>query len=252
MLINISEIVSNKLKQMEEERVIEKQIESSIESTITKAVKDACEDWSFRNSIEKLVSTEVSEVAKNIGFSGYNQFIAETMKDIINNQMKEDVKNKIISTFNGLFVNRVEKVKLSEIADKYHELMNDLDYDDKSKAEDGYFYVSFDKDRDGSYTSYEWWTLTFALEAQSKSSYSRSYSSGNSDDNKLELRIFGKENEEYSISSIKYEGKDLSKMSELRYMSDFECYIASLYFNKTKIDFDINEDDVDTSLDLDC
>lgn len=251
MNLNISEIVSNKLKQMEEDRVIEKQIELSIENTITKAVKDACEDYSFRNNIEKLISKEVSEVATNIGFSGYNQFIAETMQNIINNQMKEDVQNKIMATFNALFINKVEKAKLSEIAHKYHELMNDLDEDEKSEAEDGYFYVSFSKEEDRSYTSSEWWTLTFALKPQSKGSYYSSYSSKNSDDSKLELRIFGDKGKDYTISSIKYEGKDLSKMSELRYMSDFECYLASLYFNETKIEFDINEDDVDTSLGLD-
>ena len=57
--------------------------------------------------------------------------------------------------------------------------------------------------------------------------------------------------EPYTITSVHYEGRDLSKLNELRRMSDFECFVASLYFNKTKIEMDIDEDHVDTSLGLD-
>lgn len=121
MQINFSEIVNAKLKQMEDEKVIEKQIEQSIESTITKAVKDACENYNFKRDIEKKIEEQVSGVVANIGFMGYNQFITDTFSELIGETLKEDVVQKIKNVFDSLFVRKLESVKMSEIAEKYRE-----------------------------------------------------------------------------------------------------------------------------------
>ena len=126
MQIDFSEIVNAKLKQMADEKVIEKQIEQSIESTIIKAVKDACENYSFKRDIEKKIEEQVSEVAVNIGFAGYNQFIADTFSELIGTTLKEDVIQKIKNVFDSLFVRKLESVKMSEIAEKYRETLLEM------------------------------------------------------------------------------------------------------------------------------
>ena len=240
MQIDFSEIVNAKLKQMTDDKVIEKQIEQSIESTITKAVKDACEDYSFKREIEKKIAEQVSEVVNNIGFTGYNQYIADTFSELIGTTLKEDVKQKILGVFDNIFIKKLKSVKMSEIAEKYRETL--LEKDDSEKYEhDNEFYVSFD---DGSEDgSFKHMTIHFALEKPS-GRYSH-------DDSYLEMRLMKYKDEPYSITSVHYEGRDLSKLNELRHMSDFESFIASMYFNKTDIEMDIDEDDVDTSLGLD-
>lgn len=147
---------------------------------------------------------------------------------------------------NTTLINKVDKIKMSEIAEKYREMM--VEMDDSDKYEHGNnFYVSFDEKEDDD--DFRWVTVTFALESQSKEyGYSRS---GSSED-KLEMRIHNYKDGDFEISSVSYENRDLSKLNELRYMSNFESFIASLYFNKTKIELDIDEDDIDTSLGLDC
>ena len=246
MEINISEIVNKKLKKLEESKVIEQQIASSVEKTIVQAVKDACEDFRFKKDIKDKIENEVSAVAANIGFTGYNTFIAETFKSLINDVLKKDVQDKMINTFNQMFVNKIDKIKLSEVVERYEELMNNLDEDEKQEAENGHFYVDFDEnDSDGSFKHLN---IIFALKPQSKGYGYYTSSRSNSSDNKLELRLLSYKDDDYTITSVKYEDHDLSKMDELRYMSDFEALLASLYFNKTKIEVDINEDDVETCL----
>lgn len=240
MKIDFSEIVNAKLKQMADDKVIEKQIEQSIESTITKAVKDACEDYSFKRDIEKKIEEQVNEVVVNIGFTGYNQFIADTFSKLIGTTLKEDVVQKIKGVFDSLFVRKLESVKMSEIAEKYRETL--LEMDDNEKYEhNNEFYASFDEDSDDGL--FKHMTIHFALEKPS-GRYSH-------DESFLEMRIMSYKEEPYTITSVHYEGRDLSKLDELRNMSDFECFVASLYFNKTKIEMNIDEDDVDTSLGLD-
>lgn len=246
MEINISEIVNSKIKELEESKIIEQQIGDSIEKTIVQAVKDACEDYRFKRDIEDKIKNEVSAVAANIGFTGYNTFIAETFKSLIDDVLKKDVQDKIMNTFNKIFVNKIDNIKLSEVTDRYIELMNYLDEDEKQEAEDGHFYVNFEED-DDSDGSFKHLNVTFALKSQNKG-YGRYSSSYGSDDNKLEMRLMSYKDESYTITSVKYEGHDLSKMEELRSMSDFEALLASLYFNKTKIDVDINEDDIESCL----
>lgn len=104
MVIDFAEIIGNKLEQMKNDKVIEKQIEESIETVITKAVKDACEDYSFKRKISEKIETEVSGIVNDVGFTGYNQFIADTFGEIINGVLKDDIKNKVLHTFDSMFV----------------------------------------------------------------------------------------------------------------------------------------------------
>ena len=115
MNIDISKIVENKIKQLDDDKIIEKQIEDSIETTILKAVKGSLEDYSFKRDIEKQITNSISEITANIGFDAYNSFIAETIRKSVIEAGKEDIKNKIAQSFDSIFCKRKETIKLSEI-----------------------------------------------------------------------------------------------------------------------------------------
>ena len=53
MNINISEIIENKLAQMEKDRVIETKIEQAIEKNINAAIDDVLGGYTLRNELEK-------------------------------------------------------------------------------------------------------------------------------------------------------------------------------------------------------
>lgn len=239
MNIDFNEIINNKLQEMAENKVIEKQVEESMEKLITQAVKGAIDSYNLRNALEKQMSEQVSRIVSEIGFAGYNQYIADTFNRMVNVAMAEDIKQKIASAFDNIFINKVTKVKMSEIANKYRDfLMEELDDSEKYDYDNG-FNASIEEKEDGSFT---YVTVTFSL---GKKRFG--YSGGN--DLKVRLSRIGKK--PYTISSLVFEGRNLSKLEELRYLTDFESYMAALYFNKTEIEMDIDEDDIDTSLGLD-
>lgn len=237
MNIDFTEVINNKLQEMTENRVIEKQIEATLEKSIVDAVNSALGSYSFRNQMEKMMSEQVSEIAKNIGLTGYNQFIADTLSNITNNILKEDIRQKVTGAFENIFLKKLESVKLSEIVERYRKTLLDS-LDDAEKYEyDNYFYADMDERGDGYFSH-----VTVTLDTEQYSS---------DDEYKFEMRLMKYKDEGYRVTSATYGGNDLRQMLEMRYTSDFEAFIAGLYFNSTKIEVDINKNQIDTSLGLD-
>jgi hypothetical protein len=119
--INIQEIVDNKLKALNDDGTIKTAIEKTIETTVLKAITDALGDYKLRNAIEDQVSKEVSAVVADIGFTAYNSFIAEKVKQITEGVCRVDIAEKIQKTFDEMLVMKHEGIKLSEIFEKYRE-----------------------------------------------------------------------------------------------------------------------------------
>lgn len=242
MILNIQDIINKKLEQMAADEVIEKQIETSIEHTITKAVKDALEGFELKRNIEKQLAEEVSTIVKDIGFKGYNQFIADTFAEMANTVLKEDIKQKIVHAFDDIFIKKYDNIKMSEICKMYKKYLISI-MDDEEKSElDNNFCVSFDDEQSDNLFK----CITITL---SRKEIKRNYYSDIEDS--LIIKLMAYKDEPLIIISVRWEGKDLSKLDELKCMNDYESFIASLYFNRTEIEMDIDEDDVDTSLGLD-
>lgn len=136
MNIDINAIVNNKLKEMEENKTIEKLLEENIEKAIVKGIEGALDSYALKRQIEDKIEKQVSEVVKEIGFTGYNSFIAEKVKMITEDVCREDIANKIQKTFNDLLIVKRENVKLSEIFEKYKDYMDEnTDEEDKYSLE---------------------------------------------------------------------------------------------------------------------
>lgn len=139
MNIDITEIIQKKLETMEEEKVIEKAIETTIENTVIKAVEESLESYQLRCAIEEKITKEVSKVAAGIDFQSYNGFIAEKMKEIINETCREDICQKVEKKFKDLFLCQIEEIKLSSIFETYREIAcKEVEEQEKWEREEGW------------------------------------------------------------------------------------------------------------------
>lgn len=243
MKIDIQEIVSNTIKELEEKRTLESLIKDNIQKAVKGAVDDAVNGYKIKRMLEEKIESQVSSIVKDIGFTAYNSFIAEQVQSLMQSVFKEDLAKKVSTLFENIMINKRETIKLSEIIKAYKELYEDMDYDDWRDLDEGRFYVNFDDDDDGG--SFRHITLVMAQETQKRIS-SYSYSGNDTKKLKLRLMIYKNEGNIASISSIEFEDKKLSDLNQLRYMSNFEAMLVNLYFNKTKVEVDIDdEDDID-------
>ncbi|MGL5718075.1 MAG: hypothetical protein ACRCX2_34040 [Paraclostridium sp.] len=240
MNINISEIVNNKIKEMEENKVVETLIAETIEKSVTKAITDAIDGYVIKRTIEKKIEENVNGLVNEIGFTAYNTFIANSIKDVIEGTVQEDLKNKIIKSIDDVLLHKRESIKLSEIFEKYREYLNDeLENQEKYDLEN--FIIEVEDDERG------WRDYKLSKERVS--------SSWRGDNWDIEFTIHENYKDETTgkISWVKKDGKTIDSHNIPKYRSGFDDLLINLSFNKTKIEIDIDdEDDVDTSLDWEC
>ncbi|MBN1039043.1 hypothetical protein DVW12_10045 [Clostridium botulinum] len=246
MNIDINAIVNNKLKEMEENKSIEKLLEENIEKAITKGIEGALDSYSLRNQIEEKVEKQVSEVVKKIGFTGYNGFIAEKIKQITEDVCRDDIAAKIQKTFNEFLIVKRESIKLSEIFEEYRDYMCETT-DESEKYELERFYVEVNEE-----AGYRWITFKMAKEKPERYSY-------RNEENYIEFTVHrnssDEENEDYRkgwIGTVYLGEKNLKDTLKLGSMSKIETLITNIYYNKTPIIIDIeSEDDIETYFDID-
>lgn len=231
MNIDITKIVNDKIKSLEESGKIKEQIENSIEKTILGAITSALEDYSFKRDIEKQVSNCVSEVAAEIGFSAYNGFIVEKIKEITEGTMRDDIAKKIQKTFDDMLMTKHDGIKLSEIFDKYREwLFETVEESDKWDRQS--FTCNFEIKEDGNFTHYK-----IKLSEEQLNSYS---------DANIEFSFCTyMDKEKSNISTLYFDGRKIGESLRLGTLTPVESLLANLYYNKTEIILDI--DDVDDS-----
>ena len=199
MKIDFTEVINNKLQEMAENRVIEKQIEETLEKSITTAINNALGSFDFKNKLEKVINGQIGNVAESIGLSGYNQFIAETFNDIINNVIKKDIKQKIAGAVENIYLKKLENIKLSEIVKRYRETLLDSLDDDEKYSHDNRFNVSIEERGDEIFKNV---TVCLGIE--------KHYFSN--DEYCLRVNLMSYKDKDYSITSVTYGGNDLRKL----------------------------------------
>lgn len=240
MNINIGEIVNNKIKEMEENKVVENLIAETIEKSIVKAVSEAIDGWTIKRTIEKKVEDGVNGLVNDIGFTAYNTFIADTIKGIMEGVVQEDLKTKIVKTVDDVLLHKRESIKLSEIFEAYKDYLNDeLDYQEKYDLEN--FIVEIE-DNDRGWIDYK-------LSKEEKTSRYRDR------DYDIEFTIHEnyKDESNGTLSYVKAKGKYIDQNYIPKHRARFEDLLINLLYNKTKIELDVeDEDDIDTSFDIEC
>ncbi|GIM32737.1 hypothetical protein [Paraclostridium bifermentans] len=238
MNINIGEIVNIKIKEMEENKVVEKLIEETIEKSITTAITGAIDGWTIKRTIEKKVEDGVNGLVNDIGFTAYNTFITDTIKGIMQGVVQEDLKTKIVKTVDDVLLHKRESIKLSEIFEEYRDYLNEeLDYQEKYDLEN--FIVEIEDEDRG-------W-ITYRLNKEEDTSSWR----GKNCDIEFTIHENYKDESNGTLGWVKLKGKYIDDNYMPKYRSGFEDLLINLLYNKTKIEIDVEgEDDIDTSFDI--
>lgn len=221
---------------MEENKVVENLIAETIEKSVVKAVSEAIDGYTIKRTIEKKVEKEVCDIVNDIGFTAYNTFIANKVKDITEGTIRKDLEDKIQGTLNGILLNKKENIKLSDLFEMYRDHLNS-DTDEHEKYELENFVVEIEDNDRG-------W-ITYKL-SKEKSKYSW-------DKFDIEFIIHENYNDESNgtMWKVKLDGENVDNSLKLGYRSEFENLLVNLMYNETVIEIDIeDEDDIDTSFDI--
>lgn len=242
MEIKISEIVTEKLEQMERDGIVQKKIEETLEKAILDAITSELAGCSFKHSISKQVSEGINEVAANCGLSAYNGFIAERVKAIIQDMYTSDISQKIQMALDNVMLKRHKNVKLSDIFQAYRKWVLE-NTEESEKYERQKFTHQLDVEENGSFTHY---TCTFADHPLDDI-----YSYRKRGDIVLKFCTYG-DKSKTSISSVYLNDRDISKSLRIGTLSDFEAFVVNLFYNKTDIIMDVDDVEEDPYFDVDC
>lgn len=241
MNLDIQAIADCKIIAMHESGQIKKQLEDDIEKLILKSIDSALDGYEIRRAVEESVSKGVSEVVKEIDFTSYNGFIAQKVKELTEGALRDDVAQKIQQAFNNIFIKKYDKIKLSEILQKYRQwLCEETDEEDKYRLE------SFFVEMEDQAPKFSW--VDFRLSREETERYS------SHDDDYFGFTVHRGYKEPQNIgwiSSVVFGNTPLEKALEIN-PNEFQAFVMNLVYNKTPVEIDINsEDDIDCSFDVD-
>lgn len=227
MELDINKIANEKINSLLESGEIEKLIADGVENNVKKAITAATENYQWKRTIEDNIGKVISEVAQNVNFSAYANFLRDRMNKQIEAYVKNDMINLMRDSFEKVYFNMPEDIKLSDILNKYKEYLDDnLDSDDKKEW--GHIDFSFERE----YSSF------IQIKAGSpKSTRYEVYDKG------IEINLFKPRGEDKaSISWIRFNGNDFKTCMDLHKLSEFEILMFNLMFTQKEIEVDIDED----------
>ena len=233
MEINVSQIIADKLTQMDNDGIIKKKIEETLEKTIIESITSELNSYTFRKGISEQVSKSVSAIAADCGFSAYNGFIAERVKTIVQDMYTADISQKVQDALNDVMLQKHENIKLSDIFKRYRKWVLE-NTDDAEKYERKEYTGSLEVNESGSFTHH---VCRFADRPLRES-----YRYDNRPDVEIRFCVYGEEDGS-TISSLYLNGRDLSTSLKIGTLSEFEAFVVNLYYNRTKILLDTEDVD---------
>ena len=237
MNINVSQIVTEKLAQLEADGTIKKKIEEALEKTITEAIISELSSYSFRREIAKQLEDAVSGVAAGCGLAAYNKYIAEKCKAIVQEHFTTDIGAKVEKSLKDIMFAKHEGVKLSDIFRRYREwVLRNTDESDKYDRKE--FTHELVEQRDGCWEKY---TCRFA---------DRKLCGYDNPDIEIRFLKYG-DNDECSISFLYLNGHNVKETFKVGTITDFEAFVLNLYYNDAKIIMDAENVEEDPCFDID-
>ena len=110
MNIDVSQIIADKLAQLEADGTITRKIEETLEKSIMSAITSELESYTFRNGIQKQLNAAVSTLAGDIGLSAYNGYIAEKCRAIVQSHFTTDISERLEKTLNDIMFTKYENI----------------------------------------------------------------------------------------------------------------------------------------------
>jgi len=227
MNIDVSEIVNNKIRELEESGIIKQKIEETVETVVLKEICDGLDSWELRKNISSAVKDTAGTIISSLNFSAYNGFIAQTVKNILDGEVKADLAEKVQKSINDLMLNKVESVKLSEIFKKYYEwVCAHTEESDKWNRRE--FTHELEINEDGDFRHF---IIKFSDEKLDKY-----------DKPQINFRLCDyKRRGTDELENLCFENKDMTKTLIVGRLNDFQAYMLNLLYNKVQIILDIED-----------
>ncbi len=242
MILDIQQIVNQKLAEMAENKTIETQIQKTLEKSVNEAVTDALSDYTFTKNIKDKLRDTVGKSLDGFDFSSYHGFITDYFNQLVNHHLKEDIKAKIEQSFNQILFVKRDSIKLSEIYDAYRDFLLEHLRESEKYDLNNYFYHEISRDK---------YTIKIKL---GRSEFDRTSCYDQNDSILFEIwperESIGTDEERGTLWLVDCHGYKIDKELIFKDLSSFELLMINLYFNKTQIEIDV-WDDIDTSLGLD-
>lgn len=224
MNIDVDAIVGEKLRQLDEDGVVQKAIEETVEKSLLSAIKDAIDSYKIKREIQEKVEKQISDAVGVLDFSSYNAIMVKRMREIINSYAGDDVANKTTEMLESLFVTKRESIRLSEIFEAYRKYaISEMDYDDHHSGDE--FLAYYDP------TDEHWAKVAFDKDANPTG------------DKEISFRLYGGygDNVPYHITSLMFDGSPIDCKAQLGYLNDVEQLLVQCYYNKTPVIIDEEE-----------
>lgn len=236
MTIDISGIVEAKLAQMEAEGTIRKKIEDALEESILSAITSEIKSYRFTQELKDEMKNAVSGIAKQSGLAAYNGFIAQKVRQIVQEVCADDLTAKVQAALDGVLLQKHENVKLSDIFKKYHEwVCRNTDESDKYDREE--YTAELKVEESGNWNRYD---ALFADRPDANNPYS--FDGDQRPDIDLHFSTYGKENTA-RIATLRLNGEYIDKSLRIGALTEFEAFLVNLYYNNTDILVDMEDAD---------
>lgn len=241
MKINLSKIVADKLAQMEAEGTIQRKIEETLEKTLLDAISSELSSFSLKNDIKNQVKESVSKIAADCGFSAYNGFIANTVKDILQDRCRADIAEKVQKTLDSMLLQKHENIRLSDIFNRYRKwVLETTEYEEKCEYQT--FTLDLEIREEGYFTIY---TCRFA---DHPTEYDR-YSNDKPD---IEMKIYvSGDKEADTITTLYIDEHNMRETRKIGGLTEFEAFLLNLFYNETPIILDPESVSDDNYYDID-
>lgn len=244
-MLDINKIAQDKITAMEESGKVKEHIEKEVEKLVLGSITDALSGWDIRREIVSKAKESVSHVIDALDFTAYNSFIAEKIRQLTTGALHDDVAKKVQDSFECIFIQKRDSIKLSEIFEAYREwLISDLDENEQYEL-DNEFYAGMEDDE-----KFGWLKCRLSKEEPEKNYIGMVYE-GDVDFSFTISRNSANSNVGKILSAYA-SGANVREKLKFHGYNDFEVLILNLLYNETPIEIDIEDEcDIDTSLGLD-
>ena len=238
MTIDISGIIETKLAQMEADGIIRTKIETALEKSILDAIASEIDSYRFTQEIREQMRTAVADVAAQHGLAAYNGFIAEKVRQIVQDAAVGDLTAKLQTALEGVLLQKHEGVKLSDIFKKYHAWV--CEHTDEGDKYDRERYTAELEVVEASYLTKTHYNARFA----DRPDANRPYSIDPDDHPDIDLHLSVFRNERKTrISTLSLNGSYIDNQLRIGTLSEFEAFVVNLYYNGTEILVDMEDAD---------
>lgn len=239
--IDISRIVSDEIARMDEEELIEGKIRENVRNAVLGGIEGALGSYRLRSLIQDKLQQQLPDIVEHIGLDGYNQFLADTVKEIAVFGIKNEAKEAITETVTDVFCKKYETYRLSDLLKEWKAYVDPEDENERverNENHDGYtLRIRRSKSSSGFFEN----TMIYLDELGDHPKYA------GKDGFEFVIELSRYLNSRYTTATIKHVyiyGVDIVNCIR-NVTGKFRGLLANLYLNKTEIIDDVGEIDED-------